>query len=185
VGCGRHSSLTGINKGSLKVGLDHYEPYIQRSRHAGVHDHYVIGDARRLPFRTGSFDCAVATEILEHMEKKDGVEMIAEMERVARKKIILTTPNGFLPTAPGPEDNPDEEHLSGWTAGELEAMGFKVYGFSGPKGLWTIRNGRAVLRFVPRRPHLLSAVASDLAGLFVHNRPARAFQLFFVKELDG
>ena len=42
------------------------------------------------------------------------------MERVAREKIILTTPNGFLPTYAGPRDNPEEKHLSGWTYDELK-----------------------------------------------------------------
>jgi len=49
------------------------------------------------------------------------------MERVAKRNIILTTPNGFLRTSAGPEDNPEETHLYGYTVNELKKIGFKVY----------------------------------------------------------
>jgi ubiquinone/menaquinone biosynthesis C-methylase UbiE len=107
VGCGRTSSLKGVEKGAYRVGLDIYRPYILKIRRLSVHDDYVLGDAMALPFKSNSFDCAVATEILEHLTKHDGLRMIKEIERVVKKKILMTTPNGFLPTYAGPDDNPE------------------------------------------------------------------------------
>lgn len=130
VGCGYSSSLSSVSKASYRVGLDFYKPYILKSKKSSIHDDYVLSDVRALPFKPKSFDCAVAIEVLEHLEKAESPEMLTEMERVA-SKIVLTTPNGFIPVYGGPNDNPEERHLSGWSASELKRFGFKVYGING------------------------------------------------------
>lgn len=117
---------------------------------------------------------------MEHLSKTDGKIMIEQMEKVARKKIILTTPNGFLPTYAGPDDNPTEIHLSGWTVDELRKLGFNIYGLNGLKALWKVKSGQAVARFKPRR---LFAILIDITQLFVYYYPWFAFQLFFVKDI--
>ncbi len=170
--------LKEIKKESYKVGIDHYEPHILKSKEQSIHNKYVLGDVRMLPFKPNSFDCAIATEVLEHLNKEDGLRMLQEMERVAKRKIILTTPNGFLRAYAGPEDNPEETHLCGYTASELKKSGFKIRGFNGLKALWTIRNGKAVLRF---RAYILFVYSS---GIFVYYFPQFAFQLFFFKNLN-
>lgn len=182
VGCGRTSSLKGVEKGAYRVGLDIYRPYILKSRKLSVHDYYVLADARALPFKCNSFDCAVATEILEHLTKHDGLRMIKEMERVVKKKILMTTPNGFLPTYAGPDDNPEETHLCGYTADELKKLGFRVWGFHGLKTFWTIKHGQSVVKF--RLPKILSTLLIDITELFVYHFPSLAFQFFFVKDLS-
>lgn len=181
VGCGRFSSLQNLKKDCYKVGLDIYPPYIDKSKKLLVHDRYVVGDARNLPFESDSFDCAVATEVIEHLTKEDGLKMIREMERVARKKIILTTPNGFLPTYAGPDDNPRETHLCGYTAAELKKLGFRVWGFHGLKMLWTIKHGQAVVKF--RLPKILSNLLISITEIFIYRYPSLAFQFFFIKDL--
>jgi len=73
VGCGRTSSFMAVDKGSYRIGLDIYVPYIHKIRRLSVHNAYILGDARALPFKSKSFDCSVATEILEHLTKHDGL----------------------------------------------------------------------------------------------------------------
>jgi len=182
VGCGRRSALRGLGGPHWKAGVDHYHPYLVCSRKQRMHQAYVRADVLSLPFRTGAFDVAVATEVLEHLEKSGGRRMIGEMARVARRKIVLTTPNGFVATHAGPEDNPDETHLSGWSVAELREMGFTVYGINGPKCFWTVRDGRSQMRLVPDRFRLIRKPVSDLTGLFVYRHPEVAFQLFCVRE---
>jgi len=177
VGCGRASPLGSTDINLDRVGLDFYRPYISKSRESSIHNDYVLGDVRQLPFRPKSFDCALATEVLEHLTKQDGTTMIKQMEEVAGK-IVLTTPNGFLPTYPGPQDNPDEKHLCGWTVSELTELGFKVYGLGGWRQLWKIDAGQACIRFRPRKVFTLLA---SLTELFVYRRPSLAFSLFCVK----
>ncbi len=180
IGCGRISSLTGVEKGAYRVGLDNYKPYILKIKESSTHNAYVLGDARALPFKSNSFDCAVATEILEHLTKQDGLRMIEDIERVVKKRIIMTTPNGFLPTYASPDDNPEETHLCGYTAGELKKLGFKVWGFNGLKTLWTIKHGQAVVKLDLRRT--LSTFLFNISGLFVYHFPFLAFQFFFIKD---
>lgn len=183
VGCGRISALREVHKGSYRVGLDIYEPYIHIIRDLSIHNAYVLGDVRALPFKSHSFDCAVATEILEHLDKQDGLTMIKEIERVVKRKILMTTPNGFLPTYAGPDDNPNERHLCGYTASELENLGFRVWGYHGLKILWMIKHGQSVFRF--SLPKILSNLLIDITELFVYHHPSLAFQFFLIKRIKN
>lgn len=180
IGCGQSSPLKGVEKGIYKVGLDIYKPYILKSLKLSIHDNYVLGDARALQFKSKSFDCVMATEVLEHLDKHDGEKMIKEMERVAKKKILMTTPNGFLPTYAGPDDNPEETHLCGYTAAELKKLGFKVYGLHGLKALWKVDSGQAVIRFKPRK---VFARLAEITELLVYHHPSLAFQFFLIKDM--
>ena len=183
VGCGRISSLTGVEKGAYRVGLDIYEPYILKVRGLSTHHAYVLGDGRVLPFKSKSFDCAVATEILEHLDIHDGLRMIKEIERVVKRKILMTTPNGFLPTYAGPDDNPEETHVCGYSVDRLKDLGFRVWGFHGSRTLWMIKDGQAVVRFGSTR--ILSDLFISITELFVYHVPSLAFQLFFMKDLGN
>lgn len=181
-GCGRTSPLKEVNKGKYRVGADIYKPYIMKMKTLSAHNAYVLTDVRALPFKAKSFDCIVATEIIEHLSKDDGLKMLEEIESVAAKKIIMTTPNGFLPTSAGPEDNPDEIHLCGYTESELNRLGFKVWGLHGLKYFWTIKDGQSVIRF--RLPKIISSLIINISEPFAFHRPSLAFQLFFTKNVD-
>ena len=127
---------------------------------------------RNLPFLDKSFDYCLSVEVLEHLNKNDGLIMLKEMERVARLSVMLTTPNGFLPASPGPQDNPQEKHVCGWSVKELRALGFEVYGF----GTWKNFIGKKYVR----------RLFDKLLGTpepFLNQHPELAFQLFCFKEL--
>jgi len=104
------------------------------------------------------------------------------MEKIAKRNIILTTPNGFLPTYAGPDDNPTESRIFGWNLDELRKLGFKVYGLNGLKLFWKVQQGQAVIRFRPRKVFMGLA---QITGLFVYHYPSLAFQLFLVKDLGN
>lgn len=50
----------------------------------------VAGDATRLPFEDGSFDYALTSMFLHHLDEGDAVRALAEMGRVARRGIIAS-----------------------------------------------------------------------------------------------
>ncbi|MBO8180457.1 MAG: methyltransferase domain-containing protein [Archaeoglobus sp.] len=54
---------------------------------------FIVGDARKLPFKDGVFDIVVATEVIEHFV--EGELFLAEVYRVLKQNgfLILTTPN--------------------------------------------------------------------------------------------
>jgi len=173
VGCGRSSLLQHIKKPFYKIGIDFYKPYLTESKLKSIHNDYILGDVRNLPFNSKSFDYAVASEVIEHLNKTDGLRMIKEMERVAKDKIVLTAPNGFLWALPGPEDNPEEKHISGWTVSELRRLRFKVYGFNGLNVLYRKRDSIGLLFILQTITHPL-----------VYYYPITAFHLFFFKDIN-
>ncbi len=76
--------------------------------------------------RAKAFVHIVASEVLEHVTKEQGRELIRELFRCARMKVILITPNGFMPQEV--RGVPTETHRSGWSARELRSAGFVVRG---------------------------------------------------------
>ncbi|WP_114689316.1 class I SAM-dependent methyltransferase [Polynucleobacter necessarius] len=69
-----------------------------------------------------SVDSIFLLDVIEHMEKDEGLSLIEEMERVAREQIIVFTPLGFMPQhieqggkdAWGLSGASVQEHRSGW-----------------------------------------------------------------------
>jgi hypothetical protein len=142
------------------------------------YDEYLQLDIRELGtrFDEDEFDCAVALDVIEHLTKSAGMKLIADLERVARQRIVLFTPNGFLPQEPY-DGNPHQAHLSGWSVEEMRELGFAVVGINGWRPL---RTERAAFRF---RPRALCARLSLLTQSLVTLRPQHAFQLLCVKDL--
>jgi hypothetical protein len=173
VGCGREGRLVSwIGARSQLVGVD-----LVGDAPPG-YDEFIQLDIRDLSERFGEdeFDCAVALDVVEHLSKDAGRKLLADLERVARRRVVIFTPNGFLPQEPY-DDNPHQAHLSGWTVDEMRDLGYKVVGINGWRPL---RTERAEFRF---RPTALVARMSFLTQPLVAQRPRHAFQLLCIKDL--
>ncbi len=180
VGCGSNSPIRHFSKGFRSEGVDIFLPSIEKSRKAGIHDNYhkmnVLDIGRK--FRKNSFDCVVALDLIEHFDKKDGMRLISEMENIAKKKVVIFTPNGFVRQGEY-DDNEHQVHKSGWGVSEMEKMGYKVVGINGLKSL------RDELARIRLRPKFFWWFVSDITQLFVRKRPEKAFQILCVKEKQG
>lgn len=179
VGCGSDSPLARLEGPvGTSVGVDIHEGDLRECRRRGIHDHHAVLDVQmlRTAFRPRSFDCALASDLIEHLEESAGYELISAMEELARRRVIVLTPNGFLEQPPDP-DNPWQEHVSGWTVDEFERLGYRVLGVNGWKPLRTMY---AEIRF---RPLPLWDRVSVLTQPVTERRPRRAFQLLAVKDL--
>ncbi|MGD0405739.1 MAG: class I SAM-dependent methyltransferase [Candidatus Bathyarchaeia archaeon] len=109
------------------IGLDRYNPYLSFCKTFHVYNNLVKADIRHLPFRDSAFEIVIAIEVLEHLEKTDGTKFLSELERVCKRKLVLSTPNGFWKQGALGGNNL-ELHRSGWTVNELKNLGFRVHG---------------------------------------------------------
>lgn len=180
LGCGRNSPVRFFsNELAYSLGVDSHLASINDSRKFKIHTKYIVSDileaCRNIP--DNSFDCALALDVVEHLEKKDGGKLLDEMARIARKKVIIYTPNGFLKQDVLP-DNPAQKHLSGWSADEMKGLGFEVYGMSGLKFL---RKEMGELKY---RPLSVWRLISSLTQIPAYYLPRLAFQILCVKNLN-
>ena len=160
------------------VGADLFIPSLNSSRDSKLHHEYFEIDILSSidHFEENSFDCVALIDVIEHLKKSDGLKLIKQMETIARKKIIVFTPNGFLDQKPF-DGNEYQRHISGWEVKEMQQMGFKVIGINGYKPL---RGERANITF---RPTIFWKRISYLSQLIVKNKPRYAFQILCVKNL--
>jgi SAM-dependent methyltransferase len=179
VGCGANSPIQFLpRRAGHSVGVDLFEPWIAKSETAAIHDEYVAGDALDLDtiFQPGSFDGVLALDLIEHLTKEDGLRLLAMMERLARKKTVVFTPNGFLEQHET-EDNALQVHKSGWTAKEMRSLGYHVVGINGWRPL------RAEYAQPRWRPRLLWNRVSYLSQLVTTSRPDSAFAILCMKSV--
>jgi len=170
IGCGPNSPLSLLNF-QYSVGLDADKLNIKKAKKNKTHDKYVLSDARKIRkiFPSKSFDSVAALDLIEHLPKKDGFCLIEDMEEIARKKVIIFTPNGFIA-------HPD--HLSGWNVAEMRNSGYKVYGIYGLK---FFRENNYGIRF---RPKIFWGLISELTNcLYSYHHPEKAVALLCLKEL--
>ena len=76
-----------------------------------------------------SVDSIFLLDVIEHLEKEEGIQVIAESERVAREQVVIFTPLGFMPQHME-RSEPDgwglsggtvQEHRSGWEPEDFSA----------------------------------------------------------------
>jgi SAM-dependent methyltransferase len=178
VGCGNNSPLGRFRRRlPFSTGVDAFAPWIAESREKGIHDEYVEMDIRRIGerFDAASFDAVICCDVLEHLEKGEGESLLAQMEALARSRVVVLTPNGFLPQE-ATWGNPYQVHRAGWTASDLRERGYRV---SGLGGLATLRGERGTIRWRPAR---FWSVISRLTDPIVRLRPEAGFHLLAVKD---
>lgn len=98
--------------------------------------------------RIGHYSIISLFDVIEHLHKDAGLVLISQLKEMA-DHIIIFTPRGFLQqdedTHPQlVKDNPLQKHLSGWTEGEFEELGFQtkvLSNFHNPTGVPGFHDG--------------------------------------------
>jgi len=177
VGCGANSPLGNLKLDCNKVGIDLFEPSIEKSKALKIHNEYHKLDVMEIVnfFGENSFDAVIALDLIEHLTKEDGLKLMQLMEKVAKKKIIIYTPNGFLPQGEY-DNNPWQVHHSGWEVEEMQNYGYKVFGINGLKFI------RGEYANIIKKPRFIWRMISDISRYFTINNPKKAFQILCVKE---
>jgi SAM-dependent methyltransferase len=138
VGCGlgRWGTLIHTNYWEAKLehppevdGFDGFGPNVEYCRNHGSY-HRVW--QQMLPSRLeGRWDTVLAVEVVEHIAPEEVGAVVAELERVARRRVIISTPNSPLFRGGGDTPvgfNPLEAHVGYVSSAFLRERGYVVRG---------------------------------------------------------
>lgn len=125
------------------TAVDIAQQYLDRLKLDYPHVKTVCSDAlayiRKQP--DDNVDIVSIIDGIEHLDKINGLTLIRHMKRVARKEVLLFTPegpgeHGYLKNEPhdawgisGADEH--QTHKSGWTRSELEELGFELLAAAG------------------------------------------------------
>lgn len=178
IGCGGASPIISFSKKlEYSVGVDGFKPAIDSSKALKIHSEYRYQDVMDSlkDFNDKSFDAAIAIDLIEHLEIDQGKKLILEMIRIAKKKVIIFTPNGFVDQDEY-NNNVLQKHKSGWNPEFMQNQGFEVFGLNGLKSL---RGKHATFRF---KPQFIWARISYLTQPLVFKHPKQAFHIFCIRK---
>jgi len=188
LGCGPNSPIKHTDV-PFSVGVEAYKPYFEESKKKRLHNRYILEDITKVKFRPGSFDAVMMIDVIEHLQKKEGNELLKKAEIWAKKKVIVSTPNGFLPQK-NIDGNPLQLHHSGWLIKDMRKLGYKAYGMAGWKFLRKENDSKGInqegdifstIRFPPR---VFWLIISELTQLVTYFFPSLAFSVFYVKNVE-
>jgi len=184
LGCGPHSPVSFCTNLKRSVGVEAFEPYYNRAKEFRTHTELLCKRVQDLDFAPGSFDAVVMIEVIEHLSEADAEEILVLAEKWARKKVIVTSPNGFVPQK-AVDGNPLQMHLSGWDLAKMRRMGYRSRGLLGLKALrqevHSETMGDDLFATIRLRPRPFWFVVSSLSQLLTYYVPQLAFGLFSVK----
>ncbi len=176
VGCGASSPLAYVKGNKVTEGIDAYSASIGQSKKKKIHDSYKIGDIRSLGqlYPSKSYDAVIALDVIEHVTRKEGFKLISDMEAIARKRIVVMTPNGFY-RQQDIGGNKLQVHQSGWSVKDFKKLHFRTFGI---RGLKWLRHEHATLRFKPWFFWgLIAFVSEPMLMIF----SALSYQIFAIK----
>lgn len=147
------------------VGCDGYLPNVEMARRSGAYADVLHVEFPPLPFEDDSFDTVLLMEIVEHLPELKALELIAEAKRIARKRVIASTPN-YPAFREGHTTitgyNSLDAHVSYISRRRLRSLGFRLYG-AGLRPLPRVVN--AVLRRTGLLEGFTRRVSPALAGM--------------------
>lgn len=188
LGCGPSSPLQYCKNIRHSVGIETFQPSLEESKKRNLHSEYIEKKIEDLDFPENSFDAVILIEVLEHLPEEAGYAILENAEKWARKKVIVSTPNGFLPQSEY-GSNPFQKHLSGWNIETMKKMGYLCWGLSGLK---FIRHNTPVdidqsqndfMASIRLHPKPFWFVMATLSQFFTYYFPARTFEIFCVKKI--
>lgn len=135
LGCGQGLQMRTIklkHKQIYAVGVDLFKPYIENCKKEKIHDKYLLCDVRKIRFKDKSFDVVMASQLLEHLKKKEALVLLKKMENIAKKWVIISTPLGksFYHTEDG---NTLQRHQSFFFPEEFKSRGYSIIRVGGKR----------------------------------------------------
>lgn len=186
LGCGPSSPLQHCKNIKRSVGVEAFRPYLEESKRKNIHSEYLDKKIEELDFPEHSFDAVILIEVLEHLPEKTGYEILEKARKWARKKVIVSSPNGFI-NQKAVDNNPLQKHLSGWDYGKMKKLGFRCTGLAGIKFLrQEVENetmGDDLTTSIRWKPKFFWFAVATASQIFTYFFPRLAFELFSVKRI--
>lgn len=135
LGCEDGSLLELLSQGKKwrVTGVDIYKKNTKLAAQKKIFVKVITGDvvkvSKKLIRQKQKFDVVFCSQVIEHIKRKEGEQLLSLVDHLARKRIVMGTPRGFMEQ---PEvflgDNPHMVHKSGWTEEDFKIRGYKIYG---------------------------------------------------------
>ena len=135
VGCGDGVLMSRIARGrDLEItGIDIFSKSLKAAKRKGVYSTLLKGDVvkkcEQLARNRKKYDIVFCSQVIEHITRKDGINLLSLMDKLAEKKVVVATPIGYMNQ---PEvfigNNPYQYHKSGWSVKEFVRRGYRVNG---------------------------------------------------------
>lgn len=179
LGCGESSPLVRIKKRFISVGVDAYLPSIVKSKKLKIHDRYIYCDLLSIDkkIKPKSFDVVILLDVVEHFPKRDGLWLLKQAESIARKKVVVLTPNPYY-RQDKLGGNPYQLHKSGWKLIEFQNRGYHVHGLRGWKSL------RREYATIYLKPWLFWALLAFFSEPLLYFWPEASYHLLAVKRVS-
>lgn len=178
LGCGANSPILQIGYGKRTSAIDIWQPYVNQHLAGEHYRNCWQGDILTEQFYPKSYDAVVICDVLEHLPKDRINGLFNVLSSVARKKVIIFTPNGELDNDIT-DGNSYQGHLSTWEPKDYEKQGYKVFGAT---GLRHILGKGARPKY---HPYSVMEIIAMLSQPYIYSKPGLAIHSYAIKELNG
>lgn len=184
IGCGHGHFMKELNddKKFSATGVDIFPDYIEQAKNTGAYTDVILQDIRTLNFPKDSFDGVLLSQVIEHVTKEEADALITVIEQIAKKVIVIATPNGEFEQTEY-HGNIYQEHHSSWHKEDFIQRNYRVYG-QGAKFIYD-QNGPYHKRFAKNNSmkQALFGISYACAPL-MYIFPEQAAQLIAVKKYE-
>lgn len=170
LGCGDGNLMELLANGKKwKVtGVDLYRKNVeaasQRKLFTKVFRADIVKFVKQQIINKKKYDVVFCSQVIEHIDRKKGEELLSLIESITRQRIIVGTPREFMeqPLA-YLGNNAHQVHKSGWSEEDFRKKGYKVFGigfskFWSEEGLIRVNNNKVIIAFYFAASFLFSPV---------------------------
>lgn len=127
LGCG--NLITTGRLGAIHLAVDAFLPYLDAIKASGPTMLSVLpGAVHRFPDK--SYDVVLLLDVIEHLPEECHEEVILGAERIARKRVMVYSPEGMMPQEAWDAwdlgYNEYQRHVSATSAGAFEPRGYAI-----------------------------------------------------------
>jgi SAM-dependent methyltransferase len=184
---GKNWDITGvdIHEDSIKEARGRiHEDSIKEARGRKIYKRFIKGDilkvVKELKRQKKKYDVVFFSQVIEHISREKGEKVLNEIDDLAKNKIIVGTPRGFMNQ---PEEflghNPHQVHESGWSEDDFTKIGYNVYGV----GLYSIWSEHGLARNASKPFLALYTLIAYIMSPMVYYFPSLGSGILGIKKV--